>query len=144
MSKIQVIEGEIYTDDRGIISSLNKFSFEGVKRYYVIHHPDTITLRGWHGHQYEAKWFYCLKGSFTLAFVEIDNWENPSTNLKPEIFRLSQSKSEIICLPQGYANCIKANEVDSILLVFSGKKLEDALNDSWRYDSMLWVDWSKY
>ena len=40
MSKVQVIEGEIFTDYRGLISSLNDFDFEGVERFYFIHHPD--------------------------------------------------------------------------------------------------------
>lgn len=144
MSEIRLIEGEIYKDDRGMITSLNDFSFEGVQRYYLIHHLNDRVVRGWHAHQFEKKWFYCVKGLFTLAFVKIDNWENPSMNLEPEIFYLSAEKSEIICLPEGYANCIKANEPDSILLVYSGKKLKDALNDSWRYDSSFWVDWTKY
>jgi dTDP-4-dehydrorhamnose 3,5-epimerase len=29
-------------------------------------------------------------------------------------------------------------------MVFSGKILEEALLDSWRYDKNMWVDWSKY
>ncbi|QIK54157.1 dTDP-6-deoxy-3,4-keto-hexulose isomerase [Dysgonomonas sp. HDW5B] len=144
MSEIRLIEGEIYQDDRGMITSLNDFSFEGVQRCYFIHHPNDRVIRGWHAHQFEKKWFYCVKGSFTLAFVKIDNWKNPSVNLKPQVFNLSAQKSEIICLPEGYANCIKANEPDSILLVYSGKKMKDALDDSWRYDSSLWVDWTKY
>ena len=47
MSKVQVIEGEIFTDYRGLISSLNDFDFEGVERFYFIHHPDADVVRGW-------------------------------------------------------------------------------------------------
>jgi len=144
MSKIKVVEGEIFRDARGQISSLNNFHFEGVKRCYIIHHPDTSVVRGWNGHQFEKKWFYCIKGSFIVALVEVDNWENPSPDLVPEIFELSDNDSKIICVPEGYANCIKAHEKDSILLVLSGKILEEALKDSWRYDKDMWVDWSKY
>ena len=144
MSKIQVVEGEIFRDERGQISSLNAFRFPGVERCYFIHHPDTSVIRGWHGHQFEKKWFYCVKGSFTVALVEGDNWENPSPDLEAEIYNLSEQDSKIICVPEGYANCIKAHEKDSVLLVFSGKILEEALKDSWRYSTDLWVDWSKY
>lgn len=144
MSKIQVIQGEIFRDQRGQISSLNDFRFKGVERCYFIHHPDVSVVRGWHGHQFEKKWFYCVKGGFTMAFVEIDDWENPSSKLIPEIFSLSEQKSEMICVPEGYANCIKATAPGSILLVFSGKILTEALLDSWRYDNHMWVDWSKY
>ncbi|MFR2510408.1 WxcM-like domain-containing protein [Odoribacter laneus] len=144
MSEIRVIEGEIFRDDRGQISSLNEFRFKGVERFYFIYHPDVNVVRGWHGHQYEKKWFYCVKGAFTLALVKIDNWENPSPSLLPEIFQLSDQKSEIICVPEGYANCLKAQESGSILLVYSGKIFQEALKDSWRYDKKLWVNWDKY
>lgn len=143
MSKIEVLEGEVFQDARGEIRSLNDFRFDGVQRFYLIHHPDTSVIRGWHGHQHEKKWFYCSRGAFTLGFVKIDDWENPSSNLQPEIFRLNDRESRIVCVPEGYANCIKASEPDSTLLVLSGKILSEALSDSWRYDQTLWIDWSK-
>lgn len=144
MSQIKKIKGENFKDFRGCIASLNNFDFEGVERFYFIQNSSTEIIRAWHGHQYEKKWFYCVKGSFTLAFVKIDDWENPSKDLKPEIFHLSEKNSEIVCIPEGYANGIKANEEGSVLMVFSGKRYEEALSDSWRYDSSMWVDWSKY
>ena len=144
MSEIKIIQGEINRDERGWISSMNDFRFEGVERFYIIHHPDARVIRGWHGHKHERKWFYCLKGSFTLAFVQPDDWENPSDDLVPEMFTLTAEDSKILCLPEGYANCIKANEDGSMLLVFSGKILDEALLDSWRYDKNRWVDWTKF
>ena len=144
MAKVTVVEGEIYRDERGQISSLNRFRFDGVNRCYVIHHPDTSVVRGWNGHRFEKKWFYCLKGAFTVALVEIDNWENPSPDLQAEVYELNENESRIVCVPEGYANCMKAREKDSILLVYSGKTLEEAAGDNWKYDSSLWVDWSKY
>lgn len=144
MSEVKIIQGEIFQDHRGQISSLNEFHFDGVKRCYVIHHPDRAVVRGWNGHQREKKWFYCIKGSFALGLVEIDNWDSPSANLKAEIYELSDCESKIICVPEGYANCIKAREDGSILLVLSDKSIEEASNDSWKYDSLRWVDWSKY
>jgi dTDP-4-dehydrorhamnose 3,5-epimerase len=144
MSEIKLIKGEIFNDARGQISSLNDFRFDDVQRVYFIHHPDSTVIRGWHGHQFEQKWFYCVKGSFTLALVKPDDWENPSKDLQPEIFHLSEKESQILCVPEGYANCLKARTDNSVLMVFSGKILSEALTDSWRYDSNLWVDWSKY
>ena len=144
MSKVEVVKGEIYRDERGQISSLNDFRFPGVERVYFIHHPDISVVRGWHAHQFEKKWFYCVKGSFTVALVKIDNWDNPSPDLQAEFFKLTEQDSKIVCVPEGYANCIKAHEKDSVLLVFSGKVLEEALLDSWRYDKDMWVDWSHY
>jgi dTDP-4-dehydrorhamnose 3,5-epimerase len=144
MSEIKIIQGEIFVDYRGQISSLNDFRFDGVQRFYFIHHPDKRVVRGWHGHRFEKKWFYCVKGAFTLGLVKPDSWENPSKELTAEIFHLSEDKSNIICVPEGYANGLKASVDGSVLLVFSGKMLPEAYNDSWRYDSALWVDWSKY
>lgn len=144
MSDIKVIEGEIFRDHRGQISSLNSFHFDGVKRCYLIHHPDASVVRGWHAHKHERKWFYCLKGDFSVALVKIDNWEAPSETLIPEIYHLKDSQSRLVCVPAGYANCLKTKTPGSIMLVLSDKILEEALDDSWRYDSKMWVDWSKF
>lgn len=142
MNGIQIIEGEIFNDHRGQISSLNSFHFDGVRRAYVIHHPDASVIRGWHAHQKERKWFYCLKGKFSVALVRIDDWDNPSDSLTPEIFHLSETRSRLICVPAGYANCLKAHIPGSMMLVLSDKTLEEAASDSWRYDSSKWVDWN--
>ena len=143
MADVKIIDGEIFRDQRGQISSLNAFRFPGIERFYFIHHPDTSVIRGWHGHQHEKKWFYCVKGAFTIGLVEIDNWENPSPELKAQKYHLTEQESKIICVPEGYANCIKASIPGSILLVFSGKTLPEAYSDSWRYDNKLWITWSE-
>ena len=144
MAKVKIIEGEIFRDHRGQISSLNEFHFDGVRRTYIIHHPDASVVRGWHAHPHERKWFYCIKGNFTLALVEIDDWENPSRELEAQIFELSEERSRLVCVPAGYANCLKAGTDSSVMLVLSDKTLDEAIDDSWRYDSSMWVDWSKY
>ena len=141
MSGIKVIEGGIFIDHRGKITHVNSLDMSEVKRFYVIHHDNAEAIRAWHAHQIEKKWFYCIKGSFTTAFVKIDNWENPSNNLKPEIYELSANQSKIISIPEGYANGIKANDPDSILLVLSNKTLDVAVHDSWRYNANMWMKW---
>ena len=74
--------------------------------------------------------------------MKIDNWESPAIDLVPEVFHLSASDSKILLIPEGHANGIKADEPDSILMVFSNKVLSEALKDSWRYNSNLWMNWS--
>lgn len=143
MTDIIVIHGENFCDERGEIRSLNNFYFDGVRRTYIIHHPDATVVRGWHAHQNERKWFYCIKGHFSVALVKPDDWTNPSQDLKAEIFHLSDTDSKIVCVPAGYANCLKAHIPNSIMQVFSDKILSEALEDSWRYDKELWVDWDK-
>ncbi len=141
---VEILQGEIFQDHRGKIASLNNFDYSPVKRSYFITHPDISVIRGWNGHKLERKWFYCLKGEFTVALVQIDNWEKPSPDLKPEIFHLNDSESKIICVPAGYANCIKAGIPDSVLMVLSDKTMAEAaeLNDSYRYDADYFFKWS--
>lgn len=138
MSGIRILEGGIFRDHRGELVHMNGFNLDGAHRYYIIKHDDTEVIRGWHGHRFEGKWFQCLRGSFRLAFVRPDDWENPSPDLMPEVFTLTTQKSELLCLPAGYANCIRALEPESMLLVFSGKELPEALDDSWRWEPQMW------
>lgn len=138
MSEIKVLTGGIFRDERGELVFMNEYNLAGASRYYIIKHDNTDVIRGWHGHQFEGKWFQCLKGAFNLAFVKVDNWEDPSPQLVPEKFHLTETKSELICLPEGYANCIRATEPDSMLLVFSGKELPEAALDSWRWPAQMW------
>lgn len=142
MDTIQVISGALYRDARGQLACVNAFDFPNVKRFYTLHHPDPSVVRGWNGHRLERKWFYCVKGSFLLGLTRIDNWESPSEDLPAERFRLSAGRSEIIAVPGGYANAIKALEPDSILMVFSDKTVEESAADSYRFSPTLWIDWS--
>ncbi len=140
MADVKVIQGEIFEDARGRISSLNSFRFGEVGRVYFLHHPDVSVLRGWNGHRLEKKWFYCVNGAFTIGLVEIDNWESPSKDLEVKMHRLSDTESRILCVPEGYASCIKADIPDSTLMVLSGKTMQDALEaqDNWKYEKNYW------
>lgn len=140
MDEIKIIQGGIYIDNRGQISYVNDFSMGEIERFIVIRHESTSIFRAWHAHKYEKKWFYVIKGSFTLAFVKIDNWDNPSPNLIPEIFHLSSSESNVLYVPGGYAIGLKAKEKDSMLIEYSNKSLQDSLNDSWRFDNNMWIN----
>jgi len=140
--EIQLINGGIFSDERGRISYVNSLDMSEIRRFYVIRNKDTKTVRAWHGHRHERKWFYAVKGSFKVALVKIDCWEAPSERLKPEICTLTEHSSAILQVPAGYANGIQALEEDSILIVYSDKLLSDAVKDSWRYDKTLWVDWN--
>lgn len=142
MASIKVIEGELFVDHRGEILSANNLDFAEIKRSYVITNADTEIIRGWHGHQDEKKWFWCVKGSFIGAFVEIDDWDTPNKELTPQIYRLSAGKSQVVCVPEGYANCFRATEPNSLLMVFSSKTYPECLSDSWRYEPNYWFDWN--
>ena len=65
MKKIPgIIQGGQHVDARGKLTFFNDFDMGAVKRFYVIEHPDTETVRAWQAHKTEQKWFHVIAGSF--------------------------------------------------------------------------------
>jgi dTDP-4-dehydrorhamnose 3,5-epimerase-like enzyme len=139
--QVQLFTGANFKDHRGEIRFVNGFSFPDIKRFYQIIHPDTTTVRAWQGHKIESKYFYVAKGKVALAWVQIDNWEKPSFELKATIQVLDESAPSILYIPPGYANGIKALEPGSILIIYSNLTLEESSADRWSFDSSFWLDW---
>ncbi len=140
----QVIKGGFFEDNRGIMRFVNDFHCEGIKRFYFIKHPDISFVRAWQGHQFEKKYFYPISGSFVIAWVKIDNFDNPSINLTPDYHILDSNKSELLYIPKGYANGLKALKKNSEVLIFSDMELEKSINKKIRYDKNLWLNWSEF
>ena len=134
-----IIKGSEHTDNRGIIRFVNDFTFEGIKRFYTITHPDASVIRAWQGHKLETKHFYVAKGSFLINWIEIDNWQQPSKDLKINAHILSESQSEILIIPPGHVNGLKALETGSILVSFSNMTLEESKDDDYRFPKDYWV-----
>ena len=141
MQKPSIIPGGTFTDYRGAMRFVNDFKFENVVRFYFIKHPDANFVRAWQGHQFEQKWFYPISGSFVVAWVKIDDFENPSLNLIPEFHIISSDRSELVHIPKGYANGIKALEPSSELMIFSDLVVEESVKEKIRYNPDLWFDW---
>lgn len=139
-----IIKGGTFSDMRGTLKFVNEFNFDGVKRFYLIKHPDASVVRAWQGHQFEKKYFFPISGSFVIAWVKIDNFRNPSVNLTSNYHVLSESISEIIYLPEGYANGIKALAPNSEIMVFSSMDLNESMNEKIRYPENWWFDWEKF
>lgn len=142
VSKPYIIKGSQHIDDRGILSFINDFDMSSIKRMYTISHPSTSIIRAWQGHKVEKKYFKCVKGSFLVSLIKIDDWKNPSYNLKPVNFILDSKKTEILSIPCGYANGFKALEENSQLVVYSNLNLDDAKDDQYKFDEKLWFDWN--
>lgn len=140
----KIIRGGTFSDERGFMRYVNDFNFEDVKRFYLIKHPATSVVRAWQGHQFEKKYFYPITGSFVVAWVKIDDFENPSKDLKPEYYNLSADHSEIVSVPKGYANGLKALEPGSEIMVLSDMDLEQSVNEKIRYPAAWWLDWDKF
>jgi len=138
----QIIQGNIHEDERGKLFYANEFDLSEVKRYYIIEHPDTKVTRAWQAHQKEQKWFQVISGSFLVAVVQPDNWENPSEKLEVRKFVLNADKNQILHIPGNFANGFKALEKNSRMIVFSDFSLEESSKDNFRFDSKLWFDWN--
>ena len=136
-----IIKGGNFADHRGSMRFVNDFHFDDVKRFYFIKHPESSVIRAWQGHQFEKKYFYPISGSFVVAWVKIDDFENPSKDLIPEYHILSDANSEIISIPKGYANGLKALEPNSEILVLSDMDLEESVNEKIRYPADWWLNW---
>jgi dTDP-4-dehydrorhamnose 3,5-epimerase len=137
----KIISGGNYTDERGQLEFFNEFDMSPIKRVYFTTHFNTDTIRAWQAHKIESRWFLCVKGSFTVKLVEIDNWENASNNLKVYEYKLSASKQEILYIPSGFANGFKALELDSKLMVLSNYGFNEIENDQVRFDQNKWTKW---
>ena len=110
--KPNIIKGNIYEDRLGKIRHTNDFKLKNVCRFYTIEHIDTKSIRAWQGHQVEAKYFVPIRGSFVVAWVKIDNFNNPSTELKAEHNILPNSIASTLSL----ANIL-------ITRLFSGRRI---------------------
>lgn len=136
---MNLIKGNIHTDTRGTIRFVNDFNFEGIKRFYTITHPDTSVIRAWQGHQKETKYFYVVKGSFVINWIKIDDWEQPSKELKVNSQILSDQKSEILMIEPSHANGFKALEPNSTVIVYSDKTLQESKEDDFRFRLDYWM-----
>lgn len=142
--KPTLIQGGTYTDERGTLGFVNDFDLSSVKRFYTIMHSDKEVVRAWQGHKEEHKYFHVLSGSFVVAWVEIDDFENPSSDLKAQYEILKSSENCVLSVPRGYANGLKALEPNSQIMVFSDKGLYESLDDKIRFDKDLWLDWNRF
>ena len=105
-----LICGDIGIDDRGAVSFINEFDFQGVKRFYVVENHRANFIRAWHAHKNEGKYVFVAKGSAIVAATRIDNWEKPSKDT--EIFRyvLSETKPSVLFIPPGLCGQLLSDE----------------------------------
>jgi dTDP-4-dehydrorhamnose 3,5-epimerase-like enzyme len=141
MEKVTLIEGGHAVDDRGFVSFVNGFGFEGVKRFYAVENHRAGFVRAWHAHRREAKYAYVARGSAIVAAVRIDDWEKPSRELPVERFVLSAQKPAVVYVPAGYANGFMSLSDDTVIMYFSTSTLEESKGDDVRYDARFWDPW---
>jgi dTDP-4-dehydrorhamnose 3,5-epimerase len=135
---LRIIEGNIHIDDRGSLYFANEFNFLGVKRFYQILNFSKSTIRAFHGHLEEAKYFYISKGSAIVAVVKLDDVKSPSKDLEVKRYILSDKKPQILFIPPKYANGFRALENDTRIIIFSTSTLEESESDDFRFPADYW------
>ena len=130
-------DGKIFADDRGYFLPFIDNKEVDVRRIYSVVNPVRGTIRGFHLHKMEWKYFTIVKGS--AKFVAI----NPDKPEEKYIFVGSQRKPVIISIPPGYANGWMSLEDNTILMCASTATTEESLADDKRFDPHTWGDvWS--
>ena len=76
-----------------------------------------------------------------ISTVEIDDWDNPSSDLTVEKFVLTAKKPSILYIPKGYSHGFKTLSTDTKLIFFSTSALKDSIDDDYRFDAYKWNPW---
>jgi dTDP-4-dehydrorhamnose 3,5-epimerase len=139
--KVLQQDGGLHEDHRGKLSYFNSFDLEGFHRFYIIEPDSKQTIRAWQAHKIESKAFVAVQGAFELAWVAIDDFENPSLNLQAQSIILSHKDPKLKIVPGGYANGFRALTENAKILVFSNRSLNASLEDDYRFDAELWHQW---
>ena len=128
----KIIRGNSHQDQRGIITYNNDFNASLVKRIYTIENHSTDFIRGWQGHKTEQRWFACMKGAFEISVIQIDDFDQPSKDLKISKYQLNDKSLTYLHIPSGYITAIQAKKEGSKLLVLADYALGE-IQDEYRF-----------
>lgn len=142
MSEPRLIKGGLAVDDRGQVSFVNDFDFDGVQRFYAVENHARGFIRAWHAHKKEAKYVMVVRGAALVGAVQIDDWDNPSRDAQVHRHVLSAGAPSVLFIPAGYANGFMSLAEDTKILFFSTRTLEESLGDDIRYDARYWNPWT--
>jgi dTDP-4-dehydrorhamnose 3,5-epimerase-like enzyme len=140
-AKPRLFEGGLGIDDRGAVAFVNDFSFDRVRRFYVVSNYSAGFVRAWHGHRLETKYVSVVQGSAIVAAVVIDNWEHPSPDAQVHRYVLSAQKPSVLHIPAGCANGFMSLSADAKLVFFSTATLSESSQDDVRFDARYWNPW---
>ncbi|MCY0979379.1 WxcM-like domain-containing protein [Chryseobacterium wangxinyae] len=127
-----LLEGKKHQDERGIITFNNDFVASQIKSIYTIENHSTDFIRGWQGHKVEQRWFACMKGSFEISVIAVDNFTNPSKDLTIQKYLLKDDALTYLRIPAGYITAIRARNGKSKLLVLADHEMGE-ISDEYRY-----------
>ena len=137
----KLITGNRIFDNRGSVRFNNNLIFKDVKRFYTVHNYQKNFIRAWHGHFKEEKFIGCIKGTFQISAVKIENKKKPNKKNKIFTYYLNQSNNDFVYIPKGFANGSMSLEDNSELLIFSTSTIQDSLKDDYRFSPKYWNPW---
>ena len=138
----KIISGNRIYDNRGSVRFNNNLEFKNLKRFYTVHNYSKNFIRAWHGHLKEEKFIGCIKGTFQVSAVKLDNIKDPNKKNRVYNFFLNQSDSNFVYIPKGFANGSMSLEENSELLIFSTSSLNESLKDDFRFEAKYWNPWN--
>jgi len=132
----KILNGGLSVDDRGSVSFVNDFNFDGVKRFYQVENHYRGFIRAWHGHKKEGKYVYVSNGSALIGVVNMETEEIKK-------FVLSNKTPKILWIPPGYYNGFKSLEENTKIIFFSTSTLDESLGDDIRQEHDKWDIWKE-
>lgn len=121
---MKVFNGEVFSDYRGKLKSINDFNMCSIVRMYSIESKLGV-VRAWQGHKLETKWFYVIKGSFLVKTMNMDSHQ-------VDVYKLNSVEPKVLKISGGNYNGFEASEAGSILIVFSDFDLQQSKEDDYR------------
>lgn len=131
-NQLPITVGNRHNDERGIITFNNEFDASQIKRIYTIENHSLDFIRGWQGHKIEQRWFAAMKGEFEIWTIEIDDFDQPSKDLKISKYQLNDESLTYLHIPSGYITAIQAKKDGSKLLVLADYALGE-IQDEYRF-----------
>ena len=129
-----IYQGRVAVDDRGKLTFVNDFDFQGVKRFYVVENHQRGFVRAWHGHKKEGKYVFVPRGAAIVGVVSMDSQE-------VQRLVLSADKPQVLYIPPGHYNGFKTLTDDTQVIFFSTSTLKESEGDDYREDANKWDIW---
>ncbi len=143
LMETKLIPLEWKTDDRGYLVQIFNADLD-IKRVYVVGNFSRGTIRGFHGHMKEWKYFFVVKGSVKFVIIphKVSEGVKEPDKLKGKMqaFVLSDRKPAVLAVPPENYNGWVSLEEGTLLMGMSDKTLEESVKDDYRVDPFTFGD----
>lgn len=142
--RVKLINGGVFSDNKGTLRFVNNFTFKGVKRFYQIDINKKNIVRAFHGHMRESKTVFVISGSILLCLAKINDPKNPSKKIKIKKIVLDSKSPKVCIIPPKYANGFMSLEKNTKVIFYSDRTLEESEKDDFRFPKKYWGEvWGK-